>query len=105
MLRLAKIVLASMVALAALPQTAGAQERDIKFTLDFIALGRALEIALADDPGKDLTAADVRAALGQIKDETFNGLTPPVSFTEDGVQEQSECAFSIRRRLACPSRR
>lgn len=60
-----------------------------------LALGRALEIALEDDPGKTLTAADVRTALGQIQDETFNGLTPPVSFTDSGVQEQSNCAFSI----------
>lgn len=60
-----------------------------------VALGMALENALADDPDKELTGEDVIDGLAEIQDETFGGLTPPVSFGEEGVQEQTNCAFSI----------
>ena len=60
-----------------------------------LALQKAIENALKDDPDSKLTSEDIRKGLGEIKDETFNGTTPPVTFTEDGVQEQSLCAFSI----------
>jgi len=60
-----------------------------------LTLQKAIENVLADDPDSELTSEDIRNGLAQIKDETFNGTTPPVSFTADGVQEQSLCAFSI----------
>jgi branched-chain amino acid transport system substrate-binding protein len=59
-----------------------------------VALGMAIENALKAHPDS-LTSADIRDGLAQIKNETFGGLTPEVSFTADGVQEQSNCAFSI----------
>ncbi|KAA1394264.1 ABC transporter substrate-binding protein [Aeromicrobium ginsengisoli] len=60
-----------------------------------LALQKAIENALADDPDSKLTSEDIRNGLGKIKDETFGGTTPPVTFTADGVQEQSLCGFSI----------
>lgn len=60
-----------------------------------LALGKAIENALAENPDDDVTSESILAGLGQIQDETFNGLTPPVTFTADGVQEQSLCAFSV----------
>jgi branched-chain amino acid transport system substrate-binding protein len=60
-----------------------------------LTLQKAIENALAADPDSKLTSEDIRNGLGEIKDETFNGTTPPLTFTKDGVQEQSLCAFSI----------
>lgn len=60
-----------------------------------LALQKAIENALEEDPDAEITSETIREGLAKIKDETFNGTTPPVSFTADGVQEQSLCAFSI----------
>lgn len=84
MLRLAKFFLASIVALAALPPAADAQERDIKFTLDFIALGRHAPWYVA-------------IAKGYFKDEKLNVTIVPSKGTADAIAaleaNTSEFAF------------
>jgi NitT/TauT family transport system substrate-binding protein len=82
--RLAKFVIASLVALAAMPSAALAQERDIKFTLDFIALGRHAPWY-------------VTIAKGYFKEEKLNVTIVPSKGTADAIAaleaNTSEFAF------------
>src|SRR5262245_2203956 len=82
--RLTKFVVASLVALAAMPSAAVAQERDIKFTLDFIALGRHAPWYVA-------------VAKGYFKEEKLNVTIVPSKGTADAITaleaNTSEFAF------------
>ena len=58
-------------------------------------LGVALQNALKANGGKSVSRSDVLKGLGQIKADTFGGLTPPLTFTASGVQAPTYCYFSI----------
>ncbi|MFT3866529.1 MAG: ABC transporter substrate-binding protein [Solirubrobacterales bacterium] len=61
-----------------------------------VALGKAIENAIEANPElEEISSEDILEGLGMIKDETFEGLTPPVTFTSEGVQEDTKCAFPI----------
>jgi branched-chain amino acid transport system substrate-binding protein len=60
-----------------------------------VVLGQAIENALEANGGEDVTSADILTGLGMIEDETFGGLTPPLTFTADGVQAPSNCYFGM----------
>ena len=60
-----------------------------------VILGKALENALAHNSGGTITRQDVVNGLAEIKNDTFGGLTPPISFNASGVQPESFCYFPI----------
>jgi len=60
-----------------------------------VVLGRAIENALTANGGKQITSADVLTGLGMIEDETFDGLTPRITFTSSGVQAPNYCYFGM----------
>jgi len=60
-----------------------------------VVLGQAIENALTENGGEQITSADVLTGLGMIKDETFDGLTPPITFTSSGLQEPNYCYFGM----------
>lgn len=60
-----------------------------------VALGKAIENYLSANPDGTIDAKAIKEGLGMFKDETLGGLTPPLTFTDSGVQAQSNCAFSI----------
>jgi branched-chain amino acid transport system substrate-binding protein len=61
-----------------------------------VALGKAIENAIEANPElEEISSEDIREGLGMIKEETFGGLTPPVTFTSEGVQKDTYCAFPI----------
>ena len=61
-----------------------------------VALGQAIENYYKANPKANaLTSQDITQGLGAVKNDTFGGLTPPVSFTAGGVQPESNCYFSI----------
>ncbi|SHH04272.1 branched-chain amino acid transport system substrate-binding protein [Jatrophihabitans endophyticus] len=59
-----------------------------------VVLGKAIENALASNGGKVPTRQDILTGLGKIKNETFGGLTPPLTFTSSGVQPSVFCYFA-----------
>jgi branched-chain amino acid transport system substrate-binding protein len=62
-----------------------------------VILGQAIKNAYHSNPNrKDLTSADLIKGLGQIKNETFGGLTPPLTFTDQGDVKPSTCYFKIK---------
>lgn len=62
-----------------------------------VALGAAIQDYYKAHPSANtLTGQDIMDGLGMIKNDTFGGLTPPVSFTSSGVQKQSNCYFGIK---------
>jgi len=61
-----------------------------------VALGKAIENATKANPElEEISSENILEGLGMIKEETFGGLTPPVTFTSEGVQEDTYCAFPI----------
>jgi branched-chain amino acid transport system substrate-binding protein len=60
-----------------------------------VILGQALENALAHNSSGTITRQDVVNGLAEIKNDTFGGLTPPISFSASGVQPESFCYFPI----------
>jgi branched-chain amino acid transport system substrate-binding protein len=60
-----------------------------------VILGQALTNALKGNSSGTITRQDVINGLAQIKNDTFGGLTPPISYTASGVQPESFCYFPI----------
>jgi branched-chain amino acid transport system substrate-binding protein len=60
-----------------------------------VILGQAIQNALSLNGGKAVTSADLLNGLGQIKNDTFGGLTPPLTYTSSGVQPTVYCYFPI----------
>jgi branched-chain amino acid transport system substrate-binding protein len=60
-----------------------------------VILGQALTNALKGSSSGTITRQDVINGLAQIKNDTFGGLTPPISYTASGVQPESFCYFPI----------
>lgn len=61
-----------------------------------VALGKAIENAIEANPDlEEISSENILEGLGMIEEETFEGLTPPVTFTSEGVQSNTACAFPI----------
>ena len=60
-----------------------------------VGLGKAIENYLSENPDGTVDSDTIKEGLAMFKDETLGGLTPPLTFTDSGVQKQTNCAFSI----------